>query len=154
LIFAKYPVVMKFTIFLVMAFCSSAAVFSQPAVFTRAVLETNEQIDRAVVAKDINTLSKLYAKDFVFTHGTGVVDSKETWIRTVERNNTRFVSRTHDSTSVELHGDIAIVPGRLDIVRMDDGHEVRYSLWYIRIFRLRGKQWELISHRTTKEWHY
>src|SRR5690242_8508676 len=79
--------------------------------------EINRSIDQAVVQKDIPKLQQLYADDFVFTHGTGVIDSKESWIDNIRKSTDKFVSRTHDSTRVELHSDVAILTGRLMVTK-------------------------------------
>src|SRR5215204_2557014 len=62
--------------------CSS---YSQPKEgLAKELDELNKSIDRAVVKKDFETLQKLYADDFVFTHATGHVDSKESWIKDIQ----------------------------------------------------------------------
>jgi ketosteroid isomerase-like protein len=129
------------------------ASFGQGDATASNVLEINQRIDAGIVDKDIGTLEKLYASDLVFTHGTGTVDDKESWLRSVSRPEQKFVSRVHDSTGVELHNDIALVHGILTVTRLDGRKEVRYKLWYLRIFRQREDTWELISHRTTHEIH-
>ena len=120
----------------------------------KAVADANARIDHAVVAKDADVLGKCYAEDFVFTHGTGHVDDKRTWIADVLKPDKRFVSREHDSVHVELHKDIAVVRGRMLITRLDGKKEVKYGLRYVRVFRRLEETWELISHFTTREWHY
>ncbi len=120
----------------------------------KAVAEVNAQIDRAVVSKDAGLLGRLYADDFVFTHGTGHVDSKSSWVTDILKPDKKFVSREHDSVQVELHKEIAIVRGRMEIIRLDGQKEVKYGLKYVRVFRRLGDAWELMSHFTTKEWHY
>lgn len=117
------------------------------------VLSINAQIDEAVVKKDIPFLEKHYADDFVFTHGTGYVEGKASWIKNVGDPNIKFISRIQDSTSVEMHGDVALVVGKVNIKRKDTDKEVSYGIWYIRIYRLNQSIWQMISHRTTKEWH-
>ena len=118
------------------------------------VLLANAQIDEGVVNKDIKKLEKLYADDFVFTHGTGLVDSKTSWLKDVQTPDRRFVSRKQDSTKAEIHGNVAILIGRLDIVSERKEKVTQYGLWYVRVFVRRDNRWQLISHRTTKEWHY
>ena len=82
-----------------------------------AVLATNIKTDASVVEENIQLMKEIYADDFVFTHGGGSrVDSKTSWISVIQNPDLRFISRTHDSTKVEMHGDVAIVIGRLDIV--------------------------------------
>ncbi len=120
----------------------------------KEVADTNTQIDLAVVAKDADRLEKLYADDFVFTHGTGHLDDKRSWIADVVKPNKKFVSREHDSVHVELHKDIAIVRGRMVITRLDVDKEVKYGLKYVRVFRRNEDTWQMISHFTFREWHY
>ena len=117
------------------------------------VLAANAQIDAGVVKKDIAALEKLYADDFVFTHGGGFVDSKSSWLKNIQQPELQFKSRIQDSTKVEMHGDVGILFGRLDIVREQNQQTSRYGLWYVRVFVRRDNRWQCISHRTTKEWH-
>jgi ketosteroid isomerase-like protein len=119
------------------------------------IVEINQMIDRAVVKRDITTLEKYYGEDFVFTHGTGQVDSKESWIKSIKKLSdiNRYASREHDSTHVELHGEIAILTGTLTVSRIRESATTRYALQYVRVYALRSNVWQLISHRTTNEWH-
>lgn len=147
------------TAFLSIILCSAySPSVAQRALQDSAVIdlidETNRKIDRAVVSKDMKFLDQHYGQDFVFTHGTGLIDSKSSWMESVKKNK-GYASREHDSTVVELHKDIAIVTGKLTVGRLtpaDDGTS-KYSLWYVRVFALRKKNWEMISHRTTSELH-
>ena len=121
----------------------------------KLVDETNRKIDKAVVAKDMEFLKKHYGEDFVFTHGTGLIDSKNSWLESI-RKSKGYASREHDSTVVELHKDIAIIFGKLTVGRLtpaSDGTS-KYSLRYVRVFANRKNNWEMISHRTTSEWHH
>lgn len=116
--------------------------------------ELNQAIDNAVVRKDLEFLEKHYADGFVFTHGTGHIDSKESWIDNIRRmGETQFLSRQHDSTFVELHGDIAIIAGKLSVKRESGGKVSGYGIRYVRVYAKRDDGWQMISHRTTDEWH-
>lgn len=117
------------------------------------LLAINTQLDEGVVKKDIAFLQKHYADDFVFTHGGGLVEDKARWIKNVSNPDSKFVSRVHDSTSFELHGDVALVVGKMAIVRKDKDKEVAYGLKYIRVFRKNKNVWQMISHRTTHYWN-
>jgi ketosteroid isomerase-like protein len=128
--------------------------YAQLAGVQKTIDDINRSIDEAVVKKDVNKLQQLYADDFVFTHGTGFVEGKTSWIKDVENPTKKFTSRVHDSTLVELHDNVAIVTGSLAITRSDADKRVRYGIRYVRVFSLRSKGWQLISHRTVKEWHF
>jgi ketosteroid isomerase-like protein len=136
-------------------FVATAQRATQDSAIINLIDETNRQIDKAVVAKNMSFLEKHYGDDFVFTHGTGLVDSKKSWLESI-RKSKGYASREHDSTVVELHKDIAIVFGKLTVGRLTPANDgtTKYSLRYVRVFALRKKNWEMISHKTTSEWHH
>jgi len=118
-----------------------------------ALAQFNRQIDAAVVRKDKASLLQWYADDFVFTHGTGLVEGKEAWLRTVMDTATHYLSRSHDSLTTEVHGRLAIVHGKLTVQRAMDKGVSMYELWYVRVFEKRKRHWQLVSHRTVSERH-
>jgi hypothetical protein len=91
--------------------------------------------------KGIAVLEQYYGEDFVFTHATGLVDSKKSWIESVKKNK-GYAAREHDSTIVELHKDLAIMVGKLTVTRFGAGEGLhnKYSLRYVRVFALRKKK--------------
>lgn len=134
--------------------CSIGSAQKQPDSLTAKTVDSiNRLLDQSVVGKKIDVLKKHYAHDFIFTHGTGLVDSKESWIKNVADTSVHFVSRKHDSVHVELHNSIAILYGKLTVQRQQPDKVAAYALRYIRVYAFRTKVWQLISHRTTAEWH-
>jgi len=120
---------------------------SNAQTYDTAVLATNFQIDASVVEKNIQLMKEIYAEDFVFTHGGGSrVDSKASWISLVQNPDVRFVSRTQDSTKVEMHGDVAIVTGQVDIALEYKQKKSEYTIRYVRVFARKANRWQLISH--------
>ena len=111
----------------------------------------NQRIDDLVVGRNVQALDSLYASDFVFSHGSGRVEGKAGWMRTVGRAT--YPSRQHDSVKVEMHPQVAIVKGKMTIERQDKEKLAKYHLRYIRVYALRAQRWQLISHSTTHEEH-
>lgn len=140
---------MKKIFFVLLVLCSGQSGYCQTAADVDAL---NRNIDRAVISKDMKLLQDAYSQDFVFTHGTGHIDSKDSWLKNVESAKTKFISRDHDSTQVELHNDVAIVTGKLTIARQGDPNVVRYAIRYVRVYAWRNKRWQMLSHRTVKQW--
>jgi hypothetical protein len=123
---------------------------AQPA-DSSLLIRLNQQIDDYVVQQKVKELGSLYADDFVFSHGSGKVEGKAGWLQSVAR--TTYPSRQHDSVKVELHPGVAIVKGNMAIRRNDKEKVAVYYLKYIRVYALRNKQWQMISHSTTAERH-
>lgn len=111
----------------------------------------NQQIDNYVVLRNIEALNNLYADDFVFSHGSGRVEGKAGWFKSVAKGS--FVLRQHDSVTVELHPGIGILRGKLSVQKKTDKENSRYHLKYIRVYALKDKQWQMISHFTYWEYH-
>ncbi|MBC7934052.1 MAG: nuclear transport factor 2 family protein [Rhizobacter sp.] len=112
----------------------------------------NQQVDDNVVKKNIEALEKAYANDFVFSHGSGKVEGKSTWLISAAKGF--FRSRTHDSVKVEMHQEVAIVKGKLSVAKTTSKERTdRYHLYYIRVYAKRDNNWQMISHSTTAEYH-
>ncbi|MEO7802710.1 MAG: nuclear transport factor 2 family protein [Ginsengibacter sp.] len=113
---------------------------------------TNRALDHAVVAKDGAFLQKHYADDFVFHHGGGMLDNKQSWINFVTSDKANYKSREHDSISVEVHRNIAIVKGMLTISNPADNQPNTYAIKYYRTYVYRNRNWQLLSHNTYLQW--
>jgi ketosteroid isomerase-like protein len=105
----------------------------------------DQRIEDAVVRADLKFLESVYAKDFRFTHGTGNVQSKDEWLESVAKRG--FLSRKVSLVEVELHGEVAVTFGRLDVIKSGESGE-KYSLRYVRVYERRSGRWEMLMHRT------
>ena len=120
---------------------------------TTELLSLDQRWQDAVVAGDVKFIEKRTSDDFVFTHGGGtMVDTKADWIRRTKQVPKTLLQRKASNQSVEIHGDIALVFGRLDVrvMRQTDPNPVCYALEYVHLYARRKGQWMFLSHRTTK----
>ncbi len=118
------------------------------------LLNFEKSIEKAVVATDIPFLEKAYADDFRFKHGTGLVDSKSSWLKSVGAAKGKFISRETDSVEVEIHGPIGITNGRLTVRRKGEKAEQHYMVKYVRVYVKKDDQWQLIMHRSVFQKNY
>jgi len=110
-----------------------------------------ELMAASVLVADIPTLEKMYSDDFLFTHGTGEVQTKEQWLAGLENGSPSWTERKVDSIKVEVHGNVAVTTGRIYAqTRSDDPLWQEYLIWYVRTYRLHGESWKLLSHKTIK----
>jgi hypothetical protein len=129
---------------------AATAAFSQGD----GLLAFEQRIEKAVVEGDTVFLKTAYADDFRFKHGTGLVDSKSSWIRSVRQAKGKFISRKLDSVEVEIHGDIGITNGQLTVRRNTEKAEKKYMIKFVRVYIRRNEQWQMIMHRTVYEKDY
>jgi len=110
----------------------------------------DQEWQEAVVRGDTALLDKRTADGFTFTHGGGRSDTKTDWLR--KQVPGRFLERKTSDYSVEVHGDIALVFGRVD-VRVSgsaDSGPSCYAMAYVHLSARQSGQWMLLSHRTTQ----
>ncbi len=135
-------------LFVLLNICLTSLAQKDSNAIKHSIDSINRLIDRSVVNKQTGILNKHYAEDFYFKHGSGKIDSKKSWLDNVINSPRGYISRTHDSVSVELHKDIAIVIGTLVIERLPLGKRSKY----FRVFVRRKNTWQLLSHNTMYEW--
>lgn len=130
-------------------FCTEIAAQNVSTNDSAVLIVLNQSIDDLVIAQNVAGLQKLYADHFVFTHGSGRVDNKTSWLKSVA--NGGFTQRLHDSMTVELHGNVGIVRGKLKVSKTTKSGINKYYLYYVRVFSKLKADWQLISHITTSE---
>jgi ketosteroid isomerase-like protein len=102
------------------------------------------QIDTAMAQQDGQTLDSLLADDFIYTHSNGLSQPKADFIAAIlKRENPP--RRDLSEVQAEVHGDVTVTRGNLDVV-YDDGRRLVFR--YVRIWRLIDSSWRAISHRT------
>jgi ketosteroid isomerase-like protein len=75
------------------------------------------------------------------------LEIKAEWLKSVAKRG--FVSRKISLVEVELHGDVAVTFGRLDVVKSGEAGE-KYSLRYVRVYERRNGRWQMLMHRTVE----
>jgi ketosteroid isomerase-like protein len=102
-------------------------------------------IDTATSDQDAAALERLLADEYVYTHSNGRSQTKAEFIAgVVARVNPP--RRILGDVQVELHGDVAVTRGNLDILYSDE--RTNLFMRYVRVYRLMDAGWLPISHRT------
>jgi ketosteroid isomerase-like protein len=107
--------------------------------------DLDPRIDTAMALGDLKTLAALLADDFVYTHSNGNHQAKQEFIEAIGKRENR-PRRDLLEIEAEVHDDVAITRGNLNIVYYDDRTDLFFR--YVRIWRLFGDTWRAISHRT------
>jgi len=118
------------------------------------VLQLDGNWQQAVVDGNTKFLQQWTAEDFSFTHwGKTTSDTKADWIQWATQTPRHFLARKVSDQSVEIHGDAALVFGRVDVRTLGGNphaHDRCYAIAYVHLYGLRDGQWKFLSHRTTQ----
>jgi ketosteroid isomerase-like protein len=107
--------------------------------------DLDQAIDTAMSEQNAAALASLLADEFIYTHSNGRGQPKPEFVAAILGRSDpprRVLSDVH----VELHGDIAVTRGDLDIRYLDNRPDL--FMRYVRVYRQFGSDWRAISHRT------
>jgi ketosteroid isomerase-like protein len=110
-----------------------------------ALTALDRSVDDLATSGDMDALGGLLADEFVYTHSTGKVEPKGEWIEGLARLVGQR-DRVAMPVTAEVHGDLGIVLGDLDIRWKSDRADA-YNR-YARIYRLVDGEWRVIAQRT------
>ncbi len=102
------------------------------------------RIDELASTADLDALGLLLADDFIYVHSNGKRQDKREWLESLLPLTGRR-QRIATQVEVDMHGDIAVAIGDLDIV-WNDGRTVRNR--YVRVYRRDARLWRAIEQRT------
>jgi ketosteroid isomerase-like protein len=112
---------------------------------TTKLQELDASIDMLASKGEFDTLAALLSTDFHYNHSTGHSQDKSEWLEGLKPLVGRR-DRIASAIQIELHGDIAVAMGNLDVVWTDGRHA--YDR-YVRIYRQSNDgKWLLVSQRT------
>ena len=107
--------------------------------------DLDASIDALASKGDFDELGALLADDFRYNHSTGHAQDKREWLEGLKPLVGRR-ERVTSSIQVEVHGDLAVAMGDLDIVWSDGRHN--YDR-YVRVYRHAADgAWRVVSQRT------
>jgi ketosteroid isomerase-like protein len=106
--------------------------------------ELDSRIDELASKGELDALGSLLAADFRYNHSTGHSQSKSEWLEGLRPLVGRR-ERVPSAIDIEVHGDVAVAMGDLDIVWTDGRHN--YDR-YVRVYRLADGEWRAVSQRT------
>lgn len=149
---------------LILAFIQIAANAQSPAKMSKSaaaeteLAELDRRIQEAIVTGDVKLLEQHLSGDFVFVHGllAGGRETKSDLLTKAKKVPPQvFIYRKVSSQVVEMHGDIALVLGRLDVRRLPsernkETEQMCYALNYVHLYERRKGIWQFLSHRTAQ----
>lgn len=117
---------------------------TETAALEAKLQEVDGSIDDLASKGEFELLASHLAPDFRYNHSTGATQDKTEWLEGLKP----LVGRRNRITTgirVEVHGDLGVAMGDLDIIWGDGRHN--YDR-YVRVYRLHDGRWLAVSQRT------
>lgn len=118
-----------------------------PAAATIRALE--QRVEDATVSADTAFLEKIFADDFTYARTTGEIENKAQWLQHVAKRP--FLARKIVALEIDIHGDVAVLHGQLDLTVQDERGGHSNLVKYLRVYQQRNGQWQMLTHRSLEE---
>ena len=69
----------------------------------------------AMIARDFAALERMVHDELLYTHSSGVTDTKASWIESMKSGKVKYKSVSCSGRQVKFFGDVALTRGRAEI---------------------------------------
>ena len=97
------------------------------------IRKLEDQRYAAMCAADAATLEKLLADSMVYTHSYGGSDSKASYLDGIRSKKWQYRKIERPVENIQLHGDCALVTGRVKIELLSDGKPTTLNSAYTNV---------------------
>ncbi|MBQ9011566.1 MAG: nuclear transport factor 2 family protein [Bacilli bacterium] len=97
---------------------------------TEEIKQLYSDLCEASITKDINILNKVLADDYTLVHMTGLIQTKEDYIKSVISGQLKYYKSIHESIDVKIDGNKASITGKTKTLASPFG--MTKSWWYLK----------------------
>ena len=103
-----------------------------------------------ITKNDFRKLEQVLADDLMYLHSTGVMDSKASYVKSLQTGKQKYVSGKINDLKIRVYGQTAVLNGDANFEFVTDGKPGKAHLKYTHVFVKGGKGWQLVSHQSLK----
>jgi ketosteroid isomerase-like protein len=113
------------------------------------VLRLDEERSRAMTAADTAALERLMSDDVVYTHSSGRVDSKKSFIASIASGTVKYRRIAPRDVATSLREGFAILTGAVEIDVETGGKVLNLNLRFSNVWERTAKGWQQIVWQST-----
>ena len=99
----------------------------------------------AMTSSDMKTLDDIFHDDLIYTHSTGVVDTKASYLQALQSGKTRYKSAKRMDERVRMLGDTALVTGTARFEVVVNGTSKSLHLCFLNVWTKTPAGWKFIG---------
>jgi hypothetical protein len=114
------------------------------------VLERETQRFAAMVRKDVGFLHRVLADDLIYTHSSGNVDTKTSFIENLTSGRLAYETAVPEGLGVRLFGDVAVLTGTSRIRVHVQGNPLNLHIRFTDVYVKRQAGWQMVVWQATR----
>jgi len=113
------------------------------------LLRLEDERARAAMTGDAATLERLVSDDLVYTHSTGRLDTKRSFIESTKSGAVKYRRMERKDTKVTVRDGFAFLTGGIEIDVETGGRTLNLNLRFSNVWERSGGSWRQILWQTT-----
>ena len=114
------------------------------------VKDLDERRKAATVAVELDVLDEILADDLVWTHASGLSDSKSEWMAKVGSGKVKYHSFTFDETRYRAYEGAVVMNGRGSTSVYHHGGIDTFKMSVTAVYAKSGPSWQLVAMQVTR----
>ena len=115
----------------------------------KAILDLEDRRFAAMLAKDFAALEPMVHEELLYTHSSGVTDTKASWLDSMRSGKTNYKQASCSERKVRLLGDMALITGRANLEVEIDGKPKSLRLLFLNAWTKTPQGWKFVAWQST-----
>jgi ketosteroid isomerase-like protein len=120
-----------------------------PADLARRIAALEDARYKAMIAGDVEKLSRLLSERLTYTHSTSLTESKAEYLGSVAKGVFRYRDIKISEREIREAGGAALVTGRINIDVLIDGQPRHLQSRFLNVWVEEGGEWRMIAWQST-----
>jgi len=117
---------------------------SQDPMVVESIKQFEREIGDAMVARNIEKLSRTYADDWATIASSGKIFTKESLLDDLKSGKHKLVSFENGPMNVRVLGDVAVVQASVNEKRIQDGKDISGAFVFMDLLKKRAGKWVIV----------
>ena len=115
----------------------------------KELLALEERRFAAMIARDFAKLDTLVHEQLLYTHSSGVTDTKASWLQSMQSGRVKYQSAKCSEQKVRMFGDMALITGRAHIEAEIAGEPKTLKLLFLNAWTHTPQGWQFVAWQST-----
>ena len=111
----------------------------------KEILALEDRRFAAMIARDFAGLDKLVHEDLLYTHSSGVTDTKASWLESMKSGKVKYKSANCSERQVRFFSDVALVRGKAFIEAEIGGQARSLKLLFLNAWAKTPQGWKFAA---------
>jgi ketosteroid isomerase-like protein len=115
----------------------------------KEILELGDRRYQAMTASNWTALEALLHPDLIYTHSSGLADTRASWLESMKSGKTKYKSARCLERKVRMLGDVALVTGKADFEAEVGGQARSIKLMFLEAWAKTPQGWKFVAWQST-----